>query len=168
MGLQAFCFLIGVSVPCWLLFPGNCFRFPGVVCTLPVFFVPCCRVFSAPSMAWNVPCLGFSVPVGALCFPEKNVFRQCTDTGADAEIAFHSVDSSDRCTREKERGKTRERERERYKNKNYFASSDPHYGIQFIPSDILSGKSSSIPFDILFEILSIYLLVCLSIYLCCI
>ena len=28
--------------------------------------------------------------------------------------------------------------------KNYFASSDPHHGIQFIPSDILSGKPSGI------------------------
>ena len=37
---------------------------------------------------------------------------------------------------------------------NYFASSDPHHGIQFIPSDILSGKSSGILFGILFEILS--------------
>ena len=36
---------------------------------------------------------------------------------------------------------------------NYFASSDPHHGIQFIPSDILSGKSSGILFGILFEIL---------------
>ena len=35
---------------------------------------------------------------------------------------------------------------------NYFASSDPHHGIQFIPSDILSGKSSGILFG--FEILS--------------
>ena len=38
--------------------------------------------------------------------------------------------------------------------KTYFASSDPHHGIQFIPSDILSGKSSGILFGILFEILS--------------
>ena len=30
-----------------------------------------------------------------------------------------------------------------------FASSDPHHGIQFIPSDILSGKSSGIRFEIL-------------------
>ena len=37
---------------------------------------------------------------------------------------------------------------------NYFASSDPHHGIQFIPSDILSGKSSGMLFGILFEILS--------------
>ena len=37
---------------------------------------------------------------------------------------------------------------------NYFASSDPHHGIQFIPSDILSGKTSGILFGILFEILS--------------
>ena len=37
---------------------------------------------------------------------------------------------------------------------NYFASSDPHHGIQVIPSDILSGKSSGILFGILFEILS--------------
>ena len=35
------------------------------------------------------------------------------------------------------------------KTSNYFASSDPHHGIQFIPSDILSGKSSGILFDIL-------------------
>ena len=27
------------------------------------------------------------------------------------------------------------------KQRNYFASSDPHHGIQFIPSDILSGIS---------------------------
>ena len=40
------------------------------------------------------------------------------------------------------------------KKKRYFASSDPHRGIQFIPSDILSGKSSGILFGILFEILS--------------
>ena len=34
----------------------------------------------------------------------------------------------------------------------YSASSDPHHGIQFIPSDILSGKSSGILFGILIEI----------------
>ena len=39
-------------------------------------------------------------------------------------------------------------------NMNYFASSDPHHGIQFIPSGILSGKSSGILFGILFQILS--------------
>ena len=38
--------------------------------------------------------------------------------------------------------------------KNFFASSDPRHGIQFIPSDILSGKSSGILFGILFETLS--------------
>ena len=38
--------------------------------------------------------------------------------------------------------------------KKDFASSDPRHGIQFIPSDILSGKSSGILFGILFEILS--------------
>ena len=37
---------------------------------------------------------------------------------------------------------------------NYFASSDPHHGIQFILSHIVSGKLSSILFGILFEILS--------------
>ena len=37
---------------------------------------------------------------------------------------------------------------------NYFVSSDPHHGIQFIPSDILSCKSSGILFGIIFEILS--------------
>ena len=37
--------------------------------------------------------------------------------------------------------------------KYYFASSDPHHGIQFIPSEILSGKSSGILFGILCEIL---------------
>ena len=155
MGLQAFCFLIGVSVPCWLLFPGNCFRFPGVVCTLPVFFVPCCRVFSAPSMAWNVPCLGFSVPVGALCFPGKKCVPAMYGHGCRCGncFSFRGFLGSMHA-RKRERENERERERERYKNKNYFASSDPHHGIQFIPSDILSGKSSSIPFDILFEILS--------------
>ena len=40
------------------------------------------------------------------------------------------------------------------KKQNYFASSDPHNGIQFIPSDILSGKSSRLLFGILREILS--------------
>ena len=38
--------------------------------------------------------------------------------------------------------------------KKYVASSDPRYGIQFIPSDILCGKSSGILFGILFEIFS--------------
>ena len=36
----------------------------------------------------------------------------------------------------------------------YFASSDLHHGIQFIPSDILSGKSSGILSGIRFDILS--------------
>ena len=39
-------------------------------------------------------------------------------------------------------------------SRNYFASSDPHHGIQFIPSDILSGKSSGILFGISSDILS--------------
>ena len=38
--------------------------------------------------------------------------------------------------------------------KNYFASSDPHHGIQFIPSDILSGISSDILSGISSDILS--------------
>ena len=38
--------------------------------------------------------------------------------------------------------------------KKYFASSDPRHGIQFIPSDIVSGKSSGILSGILFDILS--------------
>ena len=38
--------------------------------------------------------------------------------------------------------------------KKHFASSDPHHGIQFIQSHILSGKSSGIPSRILFDILS--------------
>ena len=38
--------------------------------------------------------------------------------------------------------------------KKYFASSDPHHGIQFIPSDILSGKSFGILSGSLFDILS--------------
>ena len=37
---------------------------------------------------------------------------------------------------------------------NYFASSDPHHGIQFIHPDIQTAKSSGILFGILFEILS--------------
>ena len=43
---------------------------------------------------------------------------------------------------------------DRHIEKNYFASSNPHHGIQFILSDILPGKSSGILFGILFEILS--------------
>ena len=39
-------------------------------------------------------------------------------------------------------------------NWNYFASSDPHHGIQFIPSDILSGISSDILSGISSDILS--------------
>ena len=38
--------------------------------------------------------------------------------------------------------------------KKYFASRDPHLGLQFIPSDILSGMSSGILSGILFDILS--------------
>ena len=39
--------------------------------------------------------------------------------------------------------------------KKYFASSDPRHGIQFTPSDILSGKPSGILFGILIESLSV-------------
>ena len=38
--------------------------------------------------------------------------------------------------------------------RNDFASSDPHHGIQFIPSDSVSSKSSGTLSPLLFDILS--------------
>ena len=105
-------------VPCWLLFPGRCFMFLGVVCTLPVFIVPWVKVFAVPWLSWAVPCLEFSgsrrcfsVP-WAVCF----MFPQCTVTGVRRPCFTFPPDPADRRLKKKggrNRERARERERER-------------------------------------------------------
>ena len=107
LGLQAFCCLIGVFCSLLASLPWKCFTFPGVVCTMPVFIVPCCRVFPAPSLGWNVPCLGFSVPVGVSCSSKSFLCSRNVRTQVQMRKVFFipagSVGSRHARKRERER-----------------------------------------------------------------